>query len=112
MNGAVSLAGVIRVATERLLTTLVIRTPRAAVGVQPGPAGRVTAAVRRVGAAPARHPPGVIRRLPPEPEIEVLLRARILTGSWAEAEDLVQDTLMRAHRGIDRFDGAHPAPGC
>ncbi len=44
-----------------------------------------------------------------EPEIEVLLRvARTLTGSWADAEDLVQDTLIRAYRGIDRFDGAHP----
>lgn len=44
-----------------------------------------------------------------EPEVEVLLRvAKTLTGSWADAEDLVQDTLIRAYRGIDRFDGAHP----
>jgi len=44
-----------------------------------------------------------------EPEIEVLLRvARTLTGSWADSEDLVQDTLVRAYRGIGRFDGAHP----
>lgn len=44
-----------------------------------------------------------------EPEVEVLLRvAKTLTGSWADAEDLVQDTLIRAFRGIDRFDGAHP----
>lgn len=44
-----------------------------------------------------------------EPEIEVLLRvAYTLTGSWADAEDLVQDTLLRAYRAIDRFDGAHP----
>ena len=44
-----------------------------------------------------------------EPEIEVLLRvAMTLTGSWADAEDLVQDTLIRAYRAIDRFDGAHP----
>lgn len=44
-----------------------------------------------------------------EPEIEVLLRvAQTLTGSWSDAEDLVQDTLIRAYRGIDRFDGAHP----
>jgi RNA polymerase sigma-70 factor (ECF subfamily) len=43
------------------------------------------------------------------PEIPVLLRvARSLTTSAADAEDLVQDTLLRAFRGIDRFDGAHP----
>jgi len=44
-----------------------------------------------------------------EPEIEVLLRvARTLTGSWADAEDLVQETLVRAFRAIDRFDGRYP----
>ncbi|GAA0207270.1 RNA polymerase sigma factor [Cytobacillus oceanisediminis] len=44
-----------------------------------------------------------------EPEIEVLLRvAQSLTGSWAEAEDLVQETMIRAYKGIDAFDGAHP----
>lgn len=44
-----------------------------------------------------------------EPEIDVLLRvARTLTRSWADAEDLVQDTLIRAYRGLDSFDGAHP----
>ncbi len=44
-----------------------------------------------------------------EPEIEVLLRvARTLTGSWADAEDVVQDTLIRAWGAVDRFDGAHP----
>ncbi len=44
-----------------------------------------------------------------EPEIDVLLRvARTLTGAWADAEDLVQDTLIRAYRGLDSFDGAHP----
>ncbi len=44
-----------------------------------------------------------------EPEIEVLLRVgRTLTGSTAEAEDLVQDTLVRAWRAVERFDGAHP----
>ncbi|MCU0261612.1 MAG: sigma-70 family RNA polymerase sigma factor [Ilumatobacteraceae bacterium] len=43
------------------------------------------------------------------PEIEVLLRvARSLTRNHAEAEDLVQDTLVRAFRAIDRFDGRHP----
>ncbi|MGB6181404.1 MAG: RNA polymerase sigma factor [Rhodococcus sp. (in: high G+C Gram-positive bacteria)] len=43
-----------------------------------------------------------------EPEIEVLLRvARTLTGPL-EAEDLVQETLVRAWRNVDRFDGRHP----
>jgi RNA polymerase sigma-70 factor, ECF subfamily len=43
------------------------------------------------------------------PEIEVLLRvARTLTADHADAEDLVQDTLVRAYRAIERFDGAHP----
>ena len=44
-----------------------------------------------------------------EPEITMMLRvAQTLTGSWADAEDLVQDTMIRAYRAIDRFDGAHP----
>ncbi len=44
-----------------------------------------------------------------EPQIELLLRvAATLTGSWVDGEDLVQDTLVRAYRGIDRFDGEHP----
>ena len=43
------------------------------------------------------------------PEIEVLLRvANSLTRNHVEAEDLVQDTLMRAYRGIGGFDGRHP----
>ena len=43
------------------------------------------------------------------PEIEVLLRvARSMTRNHAEAEDLVQDTLIRAYRGIGGFDGRHP----
>jgi RNA polymerase sigma-70 factor (ECF subfamily) len=43
------------------------------------------------------------------PEIEVLLRvANSLTRNHAEAEDLVQDTLLRAYRAIDGFDGRHP----
>lgn len=43
------------------------------------------------------------------PEIEVMLRvARSVTGSAVEAEDLVQDALVRAFRSIDKFDGRHP----
>ncbi len=43
------------------------------------------------------------------PEIEVMLRvARSMTRDHAEAEDLVQDTLIRAYRGIGGFDGRYP----
>ncbi|MEU2911963.1 RNA polymerase sigma factor [Streptomyces massasporeus] len=43
------------------------------------------------------------------PEVEVLLRvAMTLTAQRADAEDLVQDTLLRAYRAIDGFDGRHP----
>lgn len=43
------------------------------------------------------------------PEVPVLWRvARSLTGHSADAEDLVQDTLLRAYRAVERFDGAHP----
>ncbi len=44
-----------------------------------------------------------------EPEIEVLLRVALsITASKADAEDLVQESLLRAYRAIDRFDGRHP----
>ena len=44
-----------------------------------------------------------------EPEIDVMLRvARSITGDAADAEDLVQESLVRAFRAIDRFDGRHP----
>ncbi|MGI8684434.1 MAG: sigma-70 family RNA polymerase sigma factor [Acidimicrobiales bacterium] len=43
------------------------------------------------------------------PEIDVLLRvARTLVPRPVDAEDLVQDTLVRAFRAIDSFDGRHP----
>ena len=44
-----------------------------------------------------------------EPELEVLLRvAHSLTGNTADAEDLTQETLIRAYRAVNRFDGRHP----
>ena len=43
------------------------------------------------------------------PELAVLARvARSITGHHADGDDLVQDTLLRAYRSIDRFDGRHP----
>lgn len=43
------------------------------------------------------------------PELDVMLRvARRLTRDANEAEDLVQDALVRAFRAIDRFDGRYP----
>lgn len=44
-----------------------------------------------------------------EPELPVLLRVALtLTGSRADAEDLVQETVIRAFGAIERFDGSHP----
>jgi RNA polymerase sigma-70 factor (ECF subfamily) len=43
------------------------------------------------------------------PEIPVLWRAALaITGDPHDAEDLMQDTLLRAYRFLDGFDGAHP----
>jgi RNA polymerase sigma-70 factor, ECF subfamily len=43
------------------------------------------------------------------PEVDVLYRvARSITRHDADAEDLVQDTMLRAFRAIERFDGRHP----
>lgn len=43
------------------------------------------------------------------PQLDVLYRVALtLTGQPADAEDLVQDTLVRAYRALDRFDGAYP----
>ncbi len=43
------------------------------------------------------------------PETNLLFRVALtLTRQPADAEDLVQDTLVRAYRAVERFDGKHP----
>ncbi len=43
------------------------------------------------------------------PEVDVMYRvAMSLTRNRADAEDLVQDTMLRAFRAIERFDGRYP----
>jgi len=43
------------------------------------------------------------------PEIDVMYRvAYSITRNKTDAEDLVQDTMMRAYRAIERFDGKYP----
>lgn len=42
------------------------------------------------------------------PEIPVLVRLARRLAPPSDADDLVQETLMRAYRAVDRFDGAHP----
>lgn len=44
-----------------------------------------------------------------EPELPVLLRvARGITGSKPDADDLVQETVLRAFKALATFDGEHP----
>lgn len=43
------------------------------------------------------------------PQIGLLYRVALrLSSNSADAEDLVQETLLRAYRGIDGFDGRYP----
>lgn len=43
------------------------------------------------------------------PELDLMYRvARSITGNPTDAEDLVQDTLLRSYRSIERFDGKYP----
>lgn len=43
------------------------------------------------------------------PELAVMFHVALsLTHDHAEAEDLVQDSIIRAYRGMERFDGSHP----
>lgn len=43
------------------------------------------------------------------PEMAILLRvATSITRDPVDAEDLVQETVLRAYRAIERFDGRHP----
>ncbi|MBA3619983.1 MAG: sigma-70 family RNA polymerase sigma factor [Acidothermales bacterium] len=43
------------------------------------------------------------------PEVDFLYRVALaLAAQPADAEDLVQDTLIRAYRAVERFDGAYP----
>ena len=58
---------------------------------------------------PKAQPPGDAFERYVLPEIEVMLRvATSLTRDRVEAEDLVQDTLVKAYRAIGRFDGRYP----
>ncbi len=44
-----------------------------------------------------------------EPEIAVMLRVALtLTANRPDAEDLVQESLLRAYRALNSFDGRHP----
>ena len=57
---------------------------------------------------PARLAPGSFDAFV-SPHLPVLLRvAKSLCRSADDAEDLVQDTLFRAYKGLSTFDGVHP----
>ena len=43
------------------------------------------------------------------PQVDVMMRVALsLTRSTSDAEDLVQDTMLRAFRAVERFDGRYP----
>ena len=78
--------------------------------VEPRPPGSRGVSSAQTAPTEQRHQ---AHRTHVEPEIEVLLRvARTLPGSSADSEDLVQDTLIRAYRAIEGFDGAPRERGC
>jgi RNA polymerase sigma-70 factor, ECF subfamily len=73
-----------------------------------GPVDRVARAVDQQRNIPAADVADHFREYV-VPELDVLLRvAQRVTGRAADAEDLVQETLIRAYRAVDRFDGRHP----
>jgi RNA polymerase sigma-70 factor (ECF subfamily) len=69
------------------------------------------ASLATMSADPMPGPPGQEARFEAYvvPELEILYRvAQSITRNPTDAEDLVQDTLIRAYRAIERFDGRYP----